>query len=216
VEGLVAADIDGDGYTDIVAGNSWLRYDPSSSNFKATPFAGSAGRVAVGKFRPGKNMQIVVSPGDGEGPCMLYECKGDPTDSRSWTGRDLIGRNLIHGHSLQVADINGDGNLDIFVAEMSKWTESRADPDNPIAEAFILYGDGNEHFNKTTFQKGLHFYEASIEGLYGEETWTFCPSLITGERHVLISGFKWHGQASSNHPESRSRQSRFGIIQLPQ
>jgi hypothetical protein len=38
---------------------------------------------------------------------------------------------VIHGHSLQVADIDGDGNLDIFAAEMAKWTENRLDPDNP-------------------------------------------------------------------------------------
>ena len=180
VEGLVAADIDGDGYMDIVAGNSWLRYEPASSSFKATQFAESAGRVAVGKFKPGKTMQIVVSPGDGEGPLMYYECKGDPTDSKSWIGRDLAGRNLIHGHSLQVADINGDGNLDIFVAEMAKWTESRPDPDNPSAESFIYYGDGNGHFNKTSFQKGMDFHEARVADLDGD-----------GDLDILSKPYNW-------------------------
>jgi hypothetical protein len=49
---------------------------------------------------------------------------------------------MIHGHSLEIADIDGDGSLDIFTAEMAKWTESRTDPDNPKATAWIFYGDG--------------------------------------------------------------------------
>jgi hypothetical protein len=41
------------------------------------------------------------------------------------------GRDAIHGLGLQIADIDGHGNLDIFAAEMAKWTASRPDPDNP-------------------------------------------------------------------------------------
>ncbi len=86
--------------------------------------------------------QVVIAPGDGSGPVKWYACKGDPLDSASWIGHDLVGRTMIHPHSLQIADIDGDGNLDIFVAEMAKWTENRKDPDNPNAQAFIFYGDG--------------------------------------------------------------------------
>ena len=63
-------------------------------------------------------------------------------ETDDWVGHDLVGRDMIHGHCLQIADIDGDGNLDIFAAEMAKWTESRPDPDNPNAEAWIFYGDG--------------------------------------------------------------------------
>ncbi|MFI5155337.1 MAG: FG-GAP-like repeat-containing protein [Chitinophagales bacterium] len=168
VEGLALGDVDGDGYTDIIAGNAWFKYDPDKSSFKAIHFAEAAGRVAVGKFKPGKTMQIVVAPGDGQGPVKWYESRGDPEDPVSWIGHDLAGRNLMHGHSLQVADINGDGNLDIFVAEMAKWTESKADPDNPSAEAFIFYGDGMGGFTKTTFQRAYDFHETRIADLDGD------------------------------------------------
>ena len=53
----------------------------------------------------------------------------------SLTGHDLLDRDMIHGHSLCVADIDGDGNLDIFAAEMAKWSEASKDPDNPNATA---------------------------------------------------------------------------------
>lgn len=168
VEGLALGDVDGDGYTDIVAGNAWFKYEPEKSAFKPIHFAEAAGRVAVGKFKPGKTLQIVVAPGDGQGPVKWYECKGDPEDAASWIGHDLAGRNLSHGHSLQVADINGDGNPDIFVAEMVKWTESKTEPDNPAAEAFIFYGDGKGGFTKTIFQKGLEFHEARLADLDGD------------------------------------------------
>jgi hypothetical protein len=42
---------------------------------------------------------------------------------------------MIHGHSLQLADIDGDGNLDIFAAEMAKWQEQKIEPDHPDATA---------------------------------------------------------------------------------
>ena len=64
---------------------------------------------------------------------------------------------MIHPHSLQVADVDGDGNLDVFVAEMAKWTEQRPDPDNPRAQALIFYGDGKGSFRKTVFQTGMGF-----------------------------------------------------------
>jgi len=60
---------------------------------------------------------------------------------------------MIHGHSLQVADIDGDGNLDIFTAEMAKWTESSKTPDNPNATAWIFYGDGKGNFAKQFFHR---------------------------------------------------------------
>jgi hypothetical protein len=124
--------------------------------------------VAAGKFKADKTLQIVVSPGDGEGIAKLYECMDDPENPADWIGHDLIGRKLIHGHSLQIADINGDGNLDIFVAEMAKWTEYMDKPNNPNAEAFILYGDEKGNFNKTLFQTGYDFHETQIADLDGD------------------------------------------------
>ena len=75
---------------------------------------------------------------------------------------------MIHGHSLQVADIDGDGHLDIFAAEMAKWTESAKTPDNPKATAWIFYGDGEGHFRKTIFATGIGFHEARAADLDGD------------------------------------------------
>jgi hypothetical protein len=81
---------------------------------------------------------------------------------------------------LQVADIDGDGHLDIFAAEMAKWTESRKDPDNPNATAWILFGDGNGNFRKTVFSTGIDFHEARVADLNGD-----------GRMDVLDKPYNW-------------------------
>jgi len=178
-EGTATGDVDGDGYIDLLAGNYWLKYK-GNGEFTSVRFADSGGRLAVGKFKPGKTLQIVVSPGDGVGYLTWYECIGDPTDTASWQGHRLIDTQLIHCHSLSVDDINGDGNLDIFAAEMAKWTEKNKQPDNPNAQAFIFYGDGKGHFKKTVFSTGIGYHEAKVADLDGD-----------GDLDILDKPYNW-------------------------
>jgi sugar phosphate isomerase/epimerase len=164
---MAVYDLDGDGKVDLLAGNMWFKHR-GGKKFDAIRIGTIGGRIAVGKFKPGKYPQVVIAPGDGIGPLRFYECVGQPENSQDWVGRDLLERDMIHGHSLQVADINGDGHLDIFAAEMAKWTETRQDPDNPNATAWILYGDGNGNFRKTIFSTGVDFHEARVADLTGD------------------------------------------------
>jgi len=167
-EGVAAADMDGDGRPDILAGNYWFKY-LGDGKFKPIKIAEQGGRIAAAKLiKDSKYPQVVINTGDAaSGPLMWYECKGDPTNSADWVGHELV-HNVVHGHSLQIADIDGDGNLDIFAAEMAKWTEGRPDPDNPNAEAWIFFGDGKGHFRKTVFAKGIGFHEARVADLNGD------------------------------------------------
>ena len=167
-EGVAACDVDGDGRVDLLAGNYWFKY-LGNNQFKPIRIGTIGGRVAADRLIKGsKFAQVVIASGDGNGPLKWYECKGDPEKTSDWIGHDLLGRDLIHAHSLQIADINGDGNLDIFTAEMAKWTEKRSDPDNPNAGAFIFYGDGHGNFRKTVFAKGIGFHEARVADLNGD------------------------------------------------
>ena len=166
-EGIGAFDVDGDGKTDLLAGNYWFKHE-GGDQFKPIKVGSIGGRIAAGKFKVGKVAQIVIAPGDGNGPVIFYECKGDPAKPESWTGRDLIGRDLIHGHTLDVGDINGDGHLDIFTAEMAKWTNEPKEADHPGATAWILYGDGNGNFQKTELVVGHGWHEGRLADLDGD------------------------------------------------
>jgi hypothetical protein len=172
-EGLAKADVDGDGHVDLLGGNYWFKFQKSTGAFRPVRVGEQGGRIGVGQFKPGKIPQIVISPGDGKGRLMFYEFTGNPgvdspEDSTKWRGRDLLGREMIHGHTLEVADLDGDGHLDLFAAEMAKWHETQEQPDNPAAEALIFYGDGNGNFRKEVFKTGWDFHEGRLADLDGD------------------------------------------------
>ncbi len=166
-EGVSAFDVDGDGQVDILAYNTWYKHI-EGKRFKATRIARQGGLIFAGYFKPTKVAQVVISPGDGNGPLRWYECTGDPEDSKAWVGHNLINRPIIHGHSLQLGDVDRDGNLDIFVAEMAKWHEKQPQRDNPEATAWVFYGDGQGHFRKTKVIVGHGWHEGQLADLDGD------------------------------------------------
>jgi len=166
-EGISAFDVDGDGKVDLLAYNTWYKH-VGGKQFKPVKVAEEGGLIFAGYFKPSKVAQIVISPGDGIGPLRWYECSGDPEDPQSWAGHDLIDRKVVHGHSLQLGDINRDGHLDIFVGEMAKWSENQPQRDNPEATAWVFYGDGQGHFTRNELIIGHGWHQAQLADLDGD------------------------------------------------
>jgi hypothetical protein len=179
-EGMDAADIDGDGRVDLLAGNAWFSRDRAGA-FHPVRIGPTGGRIAAGQLLEGGPPEIVIAPGDGVGPLTWYASGGRPDDPASWHGHRLVERDLVHAHSLGVADLDLDGHLDIFAAEMAKWTESAAAPDNPDARAWIFYGDGRGHFETVEFARGLGFHEARVADLDGD-----------GRPDILQKPYNWN------------------------
>lgn len=165
-EGLDAFDVDGDGIVDLLAGNYWFKYR-GGDRFEPVRIGTIGGRIRAGRFLKSKGTQVVIAPGDGSGPVRFYQAKGDPAKPENWTGRDLIGHDIIHGHTLDVGDVDRDGNLDIFVAEMAKWTNGER-VDHPDATAWILYGDGKGSFRITELVKGHGWHEGRLADVDGD------------------------------------------------
>jgi hypothetical protein len=166
IEGASAFDVDADGKVDALACDSWFKHT-EGKEFKRVQFADPGGLIFAGYFKPSKYPQIVVSPGDAGGPVRIYECTGNPENSADWHARELLPA-VIHGHSLQLGDIDGDGHLDIFVAEMAKWHDRQSDPDHPEATAWIFRSDGKGDFSRTELVKGHGWHEARLADLDGD------------------------------------------------
>lgn len=160
-EGMFACDVDADGQMDVLAGQFWFKH-LGDNRFQVTQISDRPGRVVAGQFKPGKYPQVVYAPGDGDGPLNFYECAGDPTDPKSWVAHNLLDREVMSGHTLEVADINGDGHLDLFCAEMH--TPGIAEK----ATAWVLYGDGQGNFKVQELSVGIGNHDSRLADVNGD------------------------------------------------
>lgn len=126
-EGLKLADIDGDGDLDIVFGGSWIE-NPGSPNGKwiqhviAKEWSPQT-RVAVADMNKDGRPDVLLSVSEGKGQVSWFEAPENPRIGR-WIEHRIEAGTLEGAHSLQVADLDNDGNLDVVVAEMhTSWTK---------------------------------------------------------------------------------------------
>ena len=157
-EGLAKGDVDGDGLTDIIGGGMWFKF--AGGKFKPNVIDAEAGfsRIAAGQLKRGGRPELVIAPGDRDGKLRWYELVG-----AKWVAHDLLD-GVIHGHSLQIGDVNGDGHLDILCGEMRKWGPK----DNAGARMWVLYGDGAGKFTATELPAGYGHHEAKLADLDGD------------------------------------------------
>ena len=174
-EGLAKADIDEDGKIDIVGGGRWFKHNGGTSYTANViddnhPFT----RAAAGQLKESGRPEVVFVVGDGEGRLKWYEWDGG-----KWIDHDLLGFDVDHGHSLAVADINGDGHLDIFCAEMrlgKRWGIWR----NLDAKMWIFLGDGRGNFTKMVVATGYGNHESKVGDLDGD-----------GDLDILGKPYQW-------------------------
>ena len=168
-EGLATTDMDGDGVMDIVGGGRWFRH-VGNGNFEENIIDASYifTRSQTGQFVKGGTPEVVMVIGDGQGPLILYEWK-----EKSWVGKTIL-ENLSNGHTLEVLDFDGDGNDDVFIAEM------RFGEGNPGSAIRLLLGDGSGNFKETVIATGFGVHEGKIADLDGD-----------GDYDVLGKPYTW-------------------------
>ena len=160
-EGLARFDVDGDGHDDIIGGGLWLKH-VGGGRFvsQVIDHAQTFSRAAAGQLKEGGMAEVVFVPGDGVGRLKWYEATDD-----GWIGHDLFDEEVIHGHSLHLADFNGDSHLDILCAEMRQWSSG---DDHPGSRMWIFLGDGAGHFTQTVVASGSDNHETKAADLDGD------------------------------------------------
>ena len=167
-EGLEIADIDGDGKADIVGGGSWFKHT-GGANYSERIIDRTQGqaRVVTGQLVPGGYPEVVMVLGDANGPLKWYQWNG-----ASWVPNTLV--NVVdNGHSLQIVDLNQDGHLDIFNAEMRLDAGSNA-------RMWIFYGNGAGSFTQELLATGYDNHESRVADLDND-----------GNLDILTKPFDW-------------------------
>ena len=156
-EGLAKIDMDGDGKIDIVGGGRWFKHMGGSQYLPNIIDASYVfTRSAAGDLVKGGRPEVILVAGDGAAPLVMYEW-----NKGVWKSTVLI-ESLRDGHSITLVDFDGDGNLDIFTAEMQLGK-------NPEPKTRILLGDGEGNFKEMLVHSGFGLHESVLVDLNGDK-----------------------------------------------
>lgn len=177
-EGLAKADIDGDGREELLAGGRWFDYDNHRWVHTVIDPTQSHPRIVAADFDGDRRVEVAMVPGDANGRLMLYRFQNDPRRTENWVKTDLLQTEVVHGHTLAIADFNCDDKPDLFCAEMRRWT---AGDDNPEARAWILLNDGKGAFTPVEILRGHDWHEGRVADIDGD-----------GRPDLICKPYNWH------------------------
>lgn len=213
VEGLEIVDIDGDGRNELIAGTSVYRRGevaehPSEST--ATVESDGGQRETVGSEQRSLTdgwrrediavgwewTRTAVGDIDGDGDLEVVFTEGDLPelgdrmgrvgwfDPPEWTAHIL--RDDLHcPHSVQLADFDDNGRLDIYVAEMGLGEH------DDEAKHFVFRNLGDGRFEETVVETGVPTHEAKAVDVDGDGTVDIVGKSYEPNTHVDV----WYNRA---------------------
>jgi len=165
LEGLAILDIDNDDINEIIAGPNVFKRDGNPTQlWQRFPIVEGwqATRAAVADLNGDGILDVVLCEAETH-PARIAWFEGPEMNrpvGSSWR-MHLLRDDLFHGHSLAIADFNGDGLLDIFVGEMGLGR-------NPEPRLIIYLNQGNGSFEEVIIQRGIPTHEAKVGDLTGD------------------------------------------------
>ncbi len=189
-EGLAKADVDLDGKIDLIGGGRWFKH-VSGKTFQPQIVDADYGfsRSAAGDFIEGGRPEILLGSGDRRGPLNLYEWRDG-----TWNRSTLIA-DLDHGHTLQTGDINADGHLDIYTAEMHTPGAGQA------CRQLVLYGDGFGGFHRQVVSTGIGTHEGKLGDLDGDGDLDILQKDFEDARRIDL----WFNEGATNRGQSADK-----------
>ncbi|MEF8802425.1 FG-GAP repeat domain-containing protein [Natronomonas sp.] len=204
VEGLEIVDIDGDGLNELVAGTSIYRQQAVAETDRpmdSIEADGGQENVADGWHREDVVTgwdwtRVEAGDVDGDGELELVFTEGDSPllgnhmgrvgwfDPPDWTAH-ILRDDLYCPHSVQLADFDGNGRLDIYVAEMGLGEHDSE------AEHLLFRNQGNGRFEETVIERGVPTHEAKAVDIDGDGRIDIVGKSYEPNTHVDV----WYNRA---------------------
>jgi len=181
IDPLIVYDLDGDGLSEIIlAANNVVYRRRGTDHYEAAPLC---------RYAPGPIYSAILGDFDGDGHvdflCLKYEglflFKGSARGTFDEPGHLVWGpdRDMKHPMAMTCGDVDGDGDLDLFIAQYRMPFEAGAMPApyydaNDGYPSFLLLNDGRGSFSDATSSSGLdgkrlrRAYCASLPDLDGD------------------------------------------------